>query len=256
MREVHRAGKQTGRVALITGGSGAIGGAVAERLAARGDHVIITYRSNRAGAEDYAKYLQDTYAVGTESLPLDVTQQESVQRAVQTVVGAWKRLDILVHCAGVTQDKLLVQMREQDFAAAIDVNVTGAFRLIQATLPIMRQVGYGRIVTVTSYAGIQGRSGQAAYGASKAALIGLTKTVALEEIGHGITANSVAPSVTESAMTERLTASQRERLLADIPLGRMQTPDEAAGIIDWLTSEGAGTVSGQVFMADSRTYGW
>jgi len=259
MREQHKEDnrvQRTGRVALITGGSGAIGGATAERLAARGDDLIIAYKSNRERAEDYAKYIADTYAVQTISLPLDVTDRASVQQAVQTVSESWKRLDILVHCAGVTRDKLLVQMREQDFAEAIEVNVTGAFRLMQATLPIMRRAGYGRIVTVTSYAGIQGRSGQSAYAAGKAALIGLTKTVALEEIGYGITANAVAPSVTESAMTEALSAAERERLVASIPLGRMQTPHEAANIIEWLTSEGAGTVSGQVFMADSRTYGW
>jgi 3-oxoacyl-[acyl-carrier protein] reductase len=229
---------------------------VAERLARRGDHVVIGYHSRGEKAREYAKRLHETYDIQTHCVRLDMTDKDSIKQTVDRIERDFSRLDILVHAAGVTRDKLLVGMKASDFDEVIDVHLKGAFLLLQAVVPLMRQRGYGRIVNVTSYAGIRGRSGQAAYGAAKAALIGLTKTVALEEIAYGITANCVAPSVTESAMTEHLSIKEREQLVAAITLGRMQTPEEAAGMIEWLTSEGAGTISGQVLMADTRTYGW
>jgi 3-oxoacyl-[acyl-carrier protein] reductase len=244
------------RVALVTGGSGAIGGAVAEKLASRGVSVMLGYHANRDKAMELAERLRSRYSVEISPLHLDVRDGSSIRAAVAEVIAQAQRLDILVHAAGITRDKLLMQTAESDFDACIDSNVTSAFRLLQAVVPTMREQRYGRIVMLTSYAAIHGRAGQSAYAASKAALIGLTKAAALEEIAHGITINAVAPSVTQSAMTDALTMGEQARLMSRIPLGRMQTADEAAGLIDWLTSEQAATVSGQVLMTDTRQYGW
>ncbi|MCX7569477.1 SDR family NAD(P)-dependent oxidoreductase [Tumebacillus sp. DT12] len=238
------------RVALITGGSGAIGGAVAERLAKRGTDVYIGYFSQESKARALAERLQGT------PLCLDAADKISIRQAVGTVLATSGRLDILVHSAGITGDRMMSKLTPDDFGQVLDVNVTGAFHLLQAVLPTMRAQGYGRIVHITSYAALHGRTGQTAYAASKAALIGLTKAAALEEIEHGITVNAYAPSVTESAMTDGLTAEARHRLLQAIPLGRMQTPAEAAALIAWLTAAEAGTVSGQVFSGDTRQNGW
>lgn len=248
--------QQTRRVALIAGGSGAIGGAVAEQLAARGDIAAIGYVSEREAAFAKAEGLQAKYGVPAHALPLDVRDRASLDAAVQMLLETYGRLDILVNAAGITRDRMLSKLTGEDFDEVLQVNLKGAFSLMQAVLPAMRQQRDGRIVHITSYAGIHGRIGQSAYAAAKAALIGLTKAAALEEISYGITVNAVAPSVTESKMTAQLTAEATERLLQKIPLGRMQTPEEAAGLITWLTSEGAGTISGQVFAGDNRQYGW
>lgn len=238
------------RVALIIGGSGAIGGAVAERLAERGIEVYIGYFSHENEARALAERLQ------ARPLFINTADKISIRHAVETVLAQSGRLDILVHAAGITGDRMMSKLTSDDFGRVLDVNVTSAFHLLQAALPAMRAQGYGRIVHVTSYAALHGRTGQTAYAASKAALIGLTKAAALEEIGHGITINAYAPSVTESAMTGGLTEEARHRLMQAIPLGRMQTPEEAAALIAWLTAEEAGTVSGQVFSGDTRQNGW
>jgi len=188
------------------------------------------------------------------AVELDVRDRTGVERAVQSVLERHGRLDLLVYCTGVALDRMLPNLEPEAFTLSLDVNVSGAFRLLQAVLPVMRRQRYGRIVHVTSYAGIQGRAGQSAYAAAKAALIGLTKSAALEEIASGITVNAYAPSVTESPMTGSLSPAARERLLAQIPLGRMQTPREAAAGILWLLSEEAGSVTGQVLIGDSRIY--
>lgn len=238
------------RVALITGGSGAIGGAVAERLAERGMDVYIGYFSNEKKARALAERLQ------AAPLFLNTADKMSIRQAIESMLAQSGRLDVLVHAAGITGDRMMSKLTADEFAQVLDVNVTSAFHLLQAVLPAMRTQGYGRIVHITSYAALHGRTGQTAYAASKAALIGLTKAAAMEEIGHGITVNAYAPSVTESAMTDGLPEEARHRLLQAIPLGRMQTAGEAAALIAWLTAEEAGTVSGQVFSGDTRQNGW
>ncbi|TCP57830.1 3-oxoacyl-[acyl-carrier protein] reductase [Tumebacillus sp. BK434] len=255
MRE-HATEQDLRRVALIAGGSGAIGGAVAGMLAARGDIVAVGYRSEREAAVARAGQLQAEHGIPALAVPLDVRDRASIDAAVQVLLEQHGRVDILVNAAGITGDRMLSKLTAADFDDVLQVNLKGAFLLMQAVLPAMRRGQYGRIVNITSYAGIQGRIGQTAYAASKAALIGLTKTAALEEIAHGITINAVAPSVTESKLTAQLAAEATARLLQKIPLGRMQTPEEAAGLIAWLTAEGAGTISGQVFTGDNRQYGW
>ncbi|PWK16193.1 SDR family NAD(P)-dependent oxidoreductase [Tumebacillus permanentifrigoris] len=247
---------RTRRVALITGASGAIGAAIAEQLARRGDDVWLAYHRNGEKAERLAQHLQATYETSATALPLNLLDRPAMHQALARILTAHGRLDILIHCAGVTRDKLLIQTGASDFDDSLELHVTALYRLLQACLPSMRAHHYGRIVALTSYAALHGRTGQSAYAASKAALIGLVKAAALEEIAHGITVNAVAPSVTASAMTDALTDSEQARLLHQIPLGRMQTPAEAAALVEWLTSEPAGTVSGQVLAADNRTHRW
>ncbi|MBL0385509.1 SDR family oxidoreductase [Tumebacillus sp. ITR2] len=244
------------RVALITGASGAIGGAVAERLAQRGEDVFLAYRSHRELAEQRAAYLRETYAIQAEALPLDLLDRDATHLAVRRILDSRGRLDILVHCAGMARDKLLIQTKDSDFDESLHLHTTAMFRLLQACLPTMRNHRFGRIVALTSYAALHGRAGQSAYAASKAALIGLVKSAALEELPYGITINAVAPSVTESAMTNALTDSEQASLLAQIPLQRMQTPEEASALVEWLTTDSAATLSGQVFAADNRMYRW
>lgn len=255
-RNEQHASANTNRVAWVTGGSGAIGGAVAEQFAARGVRVMLGYGSNRDLAVAQAEHLKSTYGTEVQHIHSDIRDRLSIHEATNEILKRTQRIDILVHAAGITRDKLMLHMREADFTECLDVNVTSGFHLLQAVLPTMQQQHYGRIVMITSYAGVHGRAGQAAYAASKAALIGLTKSTALEMIEHGITINAVAPSVIQSAMTDSLTDAERMRLLEAIPLGRMQSPDETARLIDWLTSEQSGTISGQLFTVDTRPSGW
>lgn len=244
------------RVALITGASGAIGVSVARFLAKSVEVLYLGYRKNFESVEQLASTLDREMGVRAHPLPLDLLDRQAGRQAVEQILSERGRLDILVHCAGVARDTLLIQTKEADFADALEVHVSALFRLLQASLPAMRRQGYGRIVAFTSYAGVNGRAGQSAYSASKAALIGLVKAAALEEIEHGITINAIAPSVTDSAMIAQLTEAQQVKLLQQIPLGRTQSPAEAAALVEWLVAEGAASISGQVLTPDNRTHRW
>lgn len=238
-----------GKVALVTGSTRGIGKAIATRLAQDGCRVVVTGRNLQA-AEEAAKHVaQDT---GAEVLPLalDVAQADSVGLVLEEIASKWEGVDILVNNAGITQDTLLMRMSEEDWDTVMDVNLKGAYRCAKGVLRHMMKRRWGRIINVSSVVGLIGNPGQANYSASKAALVGFTKSLAREVAGRGITVNAVAPGFIESDMTDALTQAQRDALWERIPMGRPGKPEEVAASIAFLASEGASYVTGHTLVVD------
>jgi 3-oxoacyl-[acyl-carrier protein] reductase len=230
----------TGKTALVTGASGGIGGAIARRLHGQGATVVLT--GTRAEAlESLAGELGERALAMTCNLG-DAAETEALVGRVEAEAGG---LDILVNNAGLTRDGLALRMKDEDWQRVIDVNLTAAFRLSRAALKGMMKRRWGRIVAITSIVGVTGNPGQANYAASKAGLIGMTKSLAQEVATRGITLNCVAPGMIETAMTDVLNAQQRERILAAIPMQRLGNADEIASAVVYLASEEAAYVTGQ-----------
>jgi 3-oxoacyl-[acyl-carrier protein] reductase len=230
----------TGKIALVTGASGGIGGAIARRLHAQGASVVLS--GTRAEAlEALAAEL------GGRAHPMTCNLAEAGEAAalVARVEAEMGQLDILVNNAGLTRDGLAVRMKIEDWQEVIDINLTAAFCLARASLKGMMKRRWGRIISISSIVGVTGNPGQANYVASKAGLIGLTKALAQEVATRGITANSVAPGMIETAMTDVLNEQQRARLLAVIPMQRLGKVDEISSAVVYLASEEAAYVTGQ-----------
>lgn len=239
----------SGPVVLVTGGSRGIGRAIALRFATDGARVGINYRQNQTAAESTAA---DVVSRGGEALllPGDVSDAATVTATFATLLERWSRIDVLVNNAGIVRDTLLLRMADDDWDDVIQTNLRSAFLCTRAALrPMLRQRS-GRIVNVASISGIRGNPGQANYSASKAALIGFTKSVAREVGSRGITVNAVAPGLIETDITTSMPGKAREALLAQIPLGRMGTPDEVAGLVAYLASNQAGYMTGQAVILD------
>jgi 3-oxoacyl-[acyl-carrier protein] reductase len=175
-----------------------------------------------------------------------VASSDDVKAMVAATLTQWGRVDILVNNAGITRDGLLLRMKDEDWDAVISVNLKGSYHCIKAVLPLMSKQRSGRIVSISSIAGVMGNAGQANYAASKAALIGLTKTVAREYASRGITVNAVAPGFIDTAMTAPLSPAVREGLLKEIPLARLGSPEDIAHAVLFLSSDQAGYITGQV----------
>lgn len=237
------------RVALVTGASGAIGRAAAAALARDGHSVACAFRSGDAAAKETVRLVEE--AGGTaEAFAVDVAEEASVEELFRAVE-AWAGPPlVLVAGAGVNRDGLAVRYPLSEFERALAVNLTGAFLCVRAALPAMLRARWGRIVTVSSVAGVRGNAGQVAYSASKSGVIGLTRTVAREYAGRGITANAVCPGFVESDMTAPLGDKARQRLLEEIPAGRIGTPEDAAAAIRFLASDEASYVNGAVLTVD------
>ncbi len=233
-----------GKVALVTGAGQGIGEAIAKRLAAQGATVICAARTLR-------KLQEVADAISAEGGKADVVVADlsdgaSVRAAVATTVERHGAIHILVNNAGITRDKLLIQMKEEDWDAVIDTNLKGAWTAIQAaTKPMMKQ-RWGRIINIASVVGQMGNAGQANYVAAKAGLIGLTKSVARELASRNVTANAVTPGYIETAMTAGLAAEVKAEFTKQIPLGRMGTVDDIAAAVAFLASDEAGYITGQV----------
>ena len=229
-----------GMTALVTGASGGLGSAIVEALAGQGATVAVS-GSNEAKLETFAK------GFGGKAIPLvcNLGDGAAVDALVPRAVEALGKLDILVNNAGVTRDNLLMRMKDEEFTDVIKVNLEAAFRLIRAAAKPMMKARFGRIISVSSVVGVTGNPGQANYVASKAGLIGLTKSVAQELASRGITANAIAPGFMTSAMTDALNEQQREAILSRIPLGAMGSGADIGAAVVYLASREAGYVTGQ-----------
>lgn len=237
------------KTAIVTGGSRGIGRQTVLELARNGYAVAIVYQGNEEKANET---MQMAMAEGAEAIAIkcDVASMESVTSMVNAVMEKWGRVDVLVNNAGQTADGLLMRMSEEDFDKIISVNLKGTFNCVKAVTSIMMKQRYGRIVNLSSVVGITGNAGQANYAASKAGIIGFTKSVAKELASRGITANCVAPGYVETDMTEVLSDKIKEAILAQIPMKRCADPKEIASVIGFLVSEKANYITGQVINVD------
>jgi 3-oxoacyl-[acyl-carrier protein] reductase len=235
----------TGRVALVTGSTRGIGREIAATLAGAGARVAISGRSAETAAEVAS-------AIGGEAhgFACDIADTASAAALVESVEKHFGSCDILVNNAGITRDNLLMRLKDDDWNAVLDANLRGAFATIRAASRGMMKKRWGRIINITSVVGITGNKGQANYAASKAGLIGLTKSVAKELASRNILANAVAPGFIETDMTAAMTADARTALGALIPLGRLGTPGDIAGMCAFLASEHASYITGQLFVVD------
>lgn len=238
-----------GQNALVTGGSRGIGRAVVLELAKQGANVGFFYAGNRQAAEETLELLA-AYPVKAKALQVNVADRAQVEEAVKAMEQELGPIQILVNNAGRTLDKLTPMLSDEDFDSVLDVNLKGAFYVTRALYRGFMRQKYGRIVFVSSVAALMGNPGQAAYTASKAGLIGLTKTVAKELAKRGVTCNAVAPGFVETDMTGAMPEAARSAGLAAVPMGRMARPEEIASLCVFLTSPQASYITGTVIQAD------
>jgi 3-oxoacyl-[acyl-carrier protein] reductase len=236
----------SGRAALVTGSTRGIGRAIAETLVCCGAKVAIVGR-DKARATEVAAQLANGAAQG---FACDVSDVESVSRLIADVERDFGAVDILVNNAGLTRDNLLMRLKDDDWDSVIDANLRGAFVAIRAATRGMMKRRWGRVINIASVVGIVGNKGQANYAASKAGLIGLTKSVAKELASRNILANVVAPGFIETDMTAAMTPEARTTLSQQIPLERLGTPKDVAGVVAFLASDLAAYITGQVFVVD------
>jgi 3-oxoacyl-[acyl-carrier protein] reductase len=240
----------SGEVALVTGASRGIGAAIADELAALGARVVGT-ATTEAGAAAVDARLS---ASGGAGMKLDVTRSEDVAAVVEAVESRFGPVTILVNNAGITRDQLLLRMKDEDWNAILDTNLSSVYRMAKAVLRGMMKLRRGRIINIASVIGLLGNAGQANYAAAKAGIIGFSKSLAREVGSRGITVNVVAPGFIETDMTRDLPESARERMLADTALGRLGTPADIAHAVAFLASPAAAYITGETLNVNGGLY--
>ena len=238
-----------GKTAVVTGGSRGLGRAICLKLAKDGVNVVFCYAGNETAAQETVSACQ---APGGSVLAVrcNVSDADAVNALMDTAVKAFGRIDILVNNAGITRDNLLMRMKPEDFDAVIRANLKGTFLCMKAVARQMVKQRYGRIVNLSSVVGLRGNAGQVNYAASKAGVIGMTKSLAKELAGRNITVNAVAPGFIATDMTAALTDSARTAALDAIPMGRMGSPEDVAAAVAFLASDEAAYITGQVLAVD------
>ena len=239
-----------GKTAIVTGGSRGIGAATAKKLASLGANVAVIYAGNEAAANDVCTICRDSYGVKAEAFQCDVADFAQTKETVAAIKDTFGTVDILINCAGITRDKLLAMMREDDFDAVIATNLKGTFNMIRQCCSIFIRNKGGSIVNVSSVVGLTGNAGQCNYSASKAGIIGLTKSTAKELAAKNIRCNAVAPGFIDTDMTSVLSDSVKENINAQIPLKRMGSSEEIANSVYFLAGDENTYITGQVLNVD------
>jgi 3-oxoacyl-[acyl-carrier protein] reductase len=244
--------KLTGKVALVTGGAQGIGKAVALLLARNGADMVVS-DINLEKAEETAKEIE---AIGSKTMAIrtDVANLNDVEQMVRSIMERFGKIDILVNNAGITRDKLILRMTEEDWDAVLNINLKGTFNCTKAVVKHMAKQRYGKIVSIASVVGEMGNAGQANYAASKAGVIGFTKTVAREFAQRGINVNAIAPGYVQTPMTEALSEKVKEKLKRLIPMERLGRPEDVAEAVLFLVSEASSYVTGQVLNVNGGIY--
>ena len=237
------------KTAVVTGGSRGIGLAIAKKLAAGGANIAVLYVGDEAEGQNAVEELR-AMGAKAEAYFCDVSDFEASKKVVDAVIGEFGGIDILINNAGITRDKLVLNMDEKDFDAVINVNLKGTFNMIKHTYKHFMKKRAGRIVSTSSIVGLNGNAGQANYAASKAGIIGLTESVARELAGRNVTVNAVAPGYIGTDMTNVLPEKVKEAMKAQIPAKRIDTPEDVANVVAFLCSDEAAYVTGEVIRVD------
>jgi 3-oxoacyl-[acyl-carrier protein] reductase len=246
-------GRIDGQVAIVTGASRGIGRAVAVRLATMGATVVVNYLHNESEANTTLAMIADAGGSGTPAA-FDVADIAAVEAAVERIVAQYGRCDVLVNNAGITADTLLLRLKAEDWDRVLAVNLSGTFHCTKAVVKSMVRARYGRVVNMTSVIGAMGNTGQAAYAAAKAGIVGFTKSMARELASRNVTVNAVAPGFIDTEMVARLPEAVRTEYLKIIPVGRLGTANEVADAVAFLARPEAGYVTGQVIGVNGGLY--
>jgi len=244
--------KLKGKVAFITGGAQGIGRSIAIALAGEGANIIVS-DINGELAEKTAAELSKT-GVKTMAVACNVAKLSDVEKAVSEATKTFEKIDILVNNAGITRDNLLIRMKEEDWDLVLDVNLKGVFNCIKAISPLMMKKRCGKIINIASIVGEMGNAGQANYSASKGGVIALTKTVARELAARGVTSNAVAPGFIDTEMTKKLPESVVGKMMEQIPLKKLGSPDDVAAAVIFLSSPDSDYITGQVLNVNGGMY--